>query len=114
DRLSDVDRRISGRPAHRFPHKPHHVAKRHAGRLPRGTLDDDRRPRALGMSTLNQRRHLLPEMEGFSARWYARQRGTPSQIAIVRREAAKLTAAMPSGAVLEVASGPGYLAVEIA
>jgi len=66
------------------------------------------------MSTLNQRRHLLPEMEGFSARWYARQRGTPSQIAIVRREAAKLTAAMPSGAVLEVASGPGYLAVEIA
>jgi ubiquinone/menaquinone biosynthesis C-methylase UbiE len=66
------------------------------------------------MRTVNQRRHLLPEMEGFSARWYARQRGTPSQIAIVRRQAAELTEAMSSGAVLEVAPGPGYLAVEIA
>jgi ubiquinone/menaquinone biosynthesis C-methylase UbiE len=66
------------------------------------------------MSTLNRRSHLLPEMEGFSARWYARQRGTPSQIAIARRQAAQLTEAMPSGAVLEVAPGPGYLAIEIA
>jgi ubiquinone/menaquinone biosynthesis C-methylase UbiE len=49
-----------------------------------------------------------------TARWYARQRGTPSQIASVRREAAKLTDAMPSGDVLEVAPGPGYLAIEIA
>jgi ubiquinone/menaquinone biosynthesis C-methylase UbiE len=66
------------------------------------------------MSTLNRRRHLLPEMEGFSARWYARQRGTPSQIAIVRRQAAQLTEGMPNGAVLEVAPGPGYFAIEIA
>jgi ubiquinone/menaquinone biosynthesis C-methylase UbiE len=66
------------------------------------------------MSTLDRRRHLLPEMEGFSARWYARQRGTPSQIAIVRRQAARLTAAVQNGAVLEVAPGPGYLAIEIA
>jgi ubiquinone/menaquinone biosynthesis C-methylase UbiE len=66
------------------------------------------------MSTLDRRRHLLQEMEGFSARWYARQRGTPSQIAIVRRQAARLTAAVQNGAVLEVAPGPGYLAIEIA
>jgi len=66
------------------------------------------------MSTLNQRRHLLPEMEGFSARWYAKQRGTPSQIAIVRRQAAQLTESMPSGDVLEVAPGPGYFAIEVA
>lgn len=66
------------------------------------------------MSSLNQRRHLLPEMEGMTARWYARQRGTPSQIATVRRQAAELTGALPSGDVLEVAPGPGYLAIEIA
>jgi ubiquinone/menaquinone biosynthesis C-methylase UbiE len=66
------------------------------------------------MSTLDRRRHLLQEMEGFSARWYARQRGTPSQIAIVRRQAARLTAMVQNGAVLEVAPGPGYLAIEIA
>jgi ubiquinone/menaquinone biosynthesis C-methylase UbiE len=53
-------------------------------------------------------------MEGFSARWYAKQRGTPSQIAIVRRQAAELTESMPSGAVLDVAPGPGYFAIEIA
>jgi ubiquinone/menaquinone biosynthesis C-methylase UbiE len=53
-------------------------------------------------------------MEGMIARWYARQRGTPSQIAVVRRQAAELTDAMPSGEVLEVAPGPGYLAIEIA
>jgi ubiquinone/menaquinone biosynthesis C-methylase UbiE len=53
-------------------------------------------------------------MEGFSARWYARRRGTPSQIAIVRKQAARLTEGMPNGAILEVAPGPGYLAIEIA
>jgi len=66
------------------------------------------------MSTLNRRRHLLPEMEGFSARWYARERGTPSQIAVVRRQAAQLTEGMANGAILEVAPGPGYFAIEIA
>ena len=49
-----------------------------------------------------------------TARWYARQRGTPSQIATVHRQAAELTGALLSGDVLEVAPGPGYLAIEIA
>src|SRR5262249_61918754 len=64
---------------------------------------------------MNRRRHLLPEMEGMTARWYARQRGTPSQIAVFREQAAQLTAGLPDGAdVLEVAPGPGYLAIEMA
>lgn len=63
----------------------------------------------------NRRRLLLPEMEGMTARWYARQRGTPSQIAVFRTQAAQLTAGLPTGArVLEVAPGPGYLAIEMA
>jgi ubiquinone/menaquinone biosynthesis C-methylase UbiE len=63
----------------------------------------------------NRRRLLLPEMEGMMARWYARQRGTPSQIAAYREQAAKLTGDLQNGAeVLEVAPGPGYLAIEIA
>jgi ubiquinone/menaquinone biosynthesis C-methylase UbiE len=53
-------------------------------------------------------------MEGMTARWYAKQRGTPSQIATVRRQAAELTDAMTRGDVLEVAPGPGYHAIEIA
>ena len=66
-------------------------------------------------SSLNRRRHLVPEMEGRMARWYARQRGTPSQIAVFREQAAQLTATAANGAdVLEVAPGPGYLAIEIA
>lgn len=61
------------------------------------------------------RRLLLPEMEGLTARWYARQRGTPRQIEAWRKQAAQLTAGLPEGAaVLEVAPGPGYLAIEIA
>ena len=66
-------------------------------------------------TAVNRRRLLLPEMEGMTARWYARQRGTPSQIAVFRQQAAQLTAGLPNGAgVLEVAPGPGYLAIEIA
>jgi ubiquinone/menaquinone biosynthesis C-methylase UbiE len=58
---------------------------------------------------------LIPEMEGTSARWYARSRGTPEQIAAWRRSATELTEWLPDGAaVLEVAPGPGYLAIEIA
>src|SRR5262245_44773013 len=54
-------------------------------------------------------------MEGASARWYARVRGTENQIAAWREQAAELTADLPDGAaVLEVAPGPGYLTVEIA
>lgn len=61
-------------------------------------------------------RHLLiPEMEGAAARRYARQRGTPGQIAEFRREAIRLTTDLAEGArVLEIAPGPGYLAVEMA
>jgi ubiquinone/menaquinone biosynthesis C-methylase UbiE len=68
------------------------------------------------MSALgNRRRLLLPEMEGVTARWYDRQRGTPSQISACREEAARLTADLRTGAaILEVAPGPGYLAIEIA
>ena len=58
---------------------------------------------------------LVPEMEGRMARWYARQRGTESQILAWRKQARELTDGLRDGAdVLEVAPGPGYLAVEIA
>jgi ubiquinone/menaquinone biosynthesis C-methylase UbiE len=58
---------------------------------------------------------LVPEMEGRVARWYAQQRGTQSQMELVRKQAMQLTNGLPSGAtVLEVAPGPGYLAVAIA
>jgi ubiquinone/menaquinone biosynthesis C-methylase UbiE len=54
-------------------------------------------------------------MEGLVARWYARIRGTESQIEAYRTEALRLTANLPAGArVLEVAFGPGYLAIELA
>jgi ubiquinone/menaquinone biosynthesis C-methylase UbiE len=60
------------------------------------------RPQALGM-------------EGLIARWYARIRGTAPQLAAVRTQAAQLTADLQEGArILEVAPGPGYLAVEMA
>lgn len=61
------------------------------------------------------RRKLIPEMEGVSARSYARLRGSPSQLAEYRQEAARLAAGLPPGAhVLEVAPGPGYHAIELA
>ena len=64
---------------------------------------------------LNRRRLLLPEMEGTTARWYARLRGTPGQVAAYREQAARLAEGAPHGAaVLEVAPGPGYLAIELA
>ena len=54
-------------------------------------------------------------MEGFIARWYARIRGTASQRAAWREQAAQLTPGLPDGAaVLEVAPGPGYFAIELA
>jgi len=56
-----------------------------------------------------------PEMEGLVARWYSRIRGTRSQIEAYRKEAARLTNGRPAGTkVLEVAFGPGYLAIELA
>ena len=73
------------------------------------------RGRELGEKGINRRRLWLPEMEGAMARLYDRQRGTPSQIEAYRGQAAQLTAGIPDGArVLEVAPGPGYLAIEIA
>jgi ubiquinone/menaquinone biosynthesis C-methylase UbiE len=62
-----------------------------------------------------KRRKLIPEMEGRQARYYARLRGTESQMAEYRRRAVELTEGLPAGAdILEVAPGPGYLAVEMA
>ena len=58
---------------------------------------------------------LVPEMEGIVARWYARQRATESQIEAWRKQASRLTEGLPNHAtVLEVAPGPGYLAIEMA
>jgi len=52
-------------------------------------------------------------MEGAIARWYAKN--TASNIEGFRAEAAVLAARLPAGAaVLEVAPGPGYLAIELA
>ncbi|HEX5281770.1 MAG TPA: class I SAM-dependent methyltransferase [Micropepsaceae bacterium] len=52
-------------------------------------------------------------MEGAIARWYAKN--TASNLDGFRREAAALAAKLPAGAaVLEVAPGPGYLAIELA
>ena len=56
-----------------------------------------------------------PEMEGPVARWYARVRGSQSQLEAYRKQARQLTSGLPAGAqVLEVAPGPGYLAIEMA
>ncbi|MGW4058822.1 class I SAM-dependent methyltransferase [Amycolatopsis sp. NPDC004747] len=61
------------------------------------------------------RKHRVPEMEGFQARWYAKNRGTEAQLAQYRRQAAEITAGLPEGAeILEVAPGPGFFAVELA
>ena len=54
-------------------------------------------------------------MEGPIARWYARVRGSESQLEAYRKQATHLTAGLLDGAkVLEVAPGPGYLSIEMA
>jgi ubiquinone/menaquinone biosynthesis C-methylase UbiE len=54
-------------------------------------------------------------MEGPVARWYTRLRGTDPQREAYRKQAAHFTDGLADGAtVLEVAPGPGFLAVEIA
>jgi ubiquinone/menaquinone biosynthesis C-methylase UbiE len=54
-------------------------------------------------------------MEGSIARWYARTRGTESQLSLWRQQAQEAVRDLPDGAeVLEVAPGPGYFAVELA
>ena len=56
-----------------------------------------------------------PEMEGPIARWYARVRGSKSQLDAYAEQASQITAGLQAGArVLEVAFGPGYLAIEMA
>src|SRR3954470_4119191 len=58
---------------------------------------------------------LVGEMEGKMAHWYARNRGTESKLAEVRKSAAALAAGLKDGArVLEVAFGPGNLSLELA
>jgi ubiquinone/menaquinone biosynthesis C-methylase UbiE len=53
-------------------------------------------------------------MEGFTARWYAKQRGSASQLRTYRQQAADLTSGLAAGAdILEIAPGPGYLTVEL-
>jgi len=69
------------------------------------------------MQTTETRRWRFkgPEMEGAVARWYTRLRGSKSQIEVYRKQASQLTGSLPDGArVLEVAPGPGYLAIEMA
>jgi ubiquinone/menaquinone biosynthesis C-methylase UbiE len=54
-------------------------------------------------------------MEGMIARWYARIRGSSSQITDWKNQAAQLTSGLPDGAaILEVAPGPGYFSIEMA
>lgn len=56
-----------------------------------------------------------PEMEGAVARWYARLRSSQSQIGAYRKQAAVLTEGLRDGSdVLEVAPGPGHLAIAMA
>ncbi|MCT9930270.1 class I SAM-dependent methyltransferase [Planotetraspora sp. A-T 1434] len=67
------------------------------------------------MENTRPRRTQAANMEGPMARWYARQRGSEPQMAAVRDQAADLTRGLPAGAaVLEVAPGPGLLAIEVA
>jgi ubiquinone/menaquinone biosynthesis C-methylase UbiE len=64
---------------------------------------------------MERTRSQAPMMEGRMARWYARQRGSAPQMAAVRQYATQLSGGLPQGAaVLEVAPGPGYLAIEMA
>lgn len=67
------------------------------------------------MPTTTTRFKIIPEMEGATARFYARIRGTEPQLQAYRRQAEQLGADLPAGtAVLEVAPGPGYFAIEVA
>ena len=51
-------------------------------------------------------------MEGWIARWYTRTRG--SDLADFRQQAQMVAARLGGGAVLEVAPGPGFFAIELA
>src|SRR5438132_3218701 len=74
-----------------------------------------KRRNEMQMTETRRWRFKGPEMEGPIARWYARVRGSKSQLDAYREQASQITAGLPAGArVLEVAFGPGYLAIEIA
>jgi ubiquinone/menaquinone biosynthesis C-methylase UbiE len=54
-------------------------------------------------------------MEGAVARWYARTRGTQSQLELWAVQAEEVTTGLSDGAeLLEVAPGPGYFAIALA
>ena len=54
-------------------------------------------------------------MEGYIARWYTKLRSGPEQVAESAHRARQLTNGLPDGAsILEIAPGPGILAVELA
>jgi ubiquinone/menaquinone biosynthesis C-methylase UbiE len=64
---------------------------------------------------LRPHRSQAPMMEGRMARWYARQRASAPQLQAVSAFADRLADGLPAGArVLEVAPGPGFLAIELA
>ncbi|MBV9314462.1 MAG: class I SAM-dependent methyltransferase [Pseudonocardia sp.] len=65
--------------------------------------------------TGQRRLKLVPEIEGPVARWYARIRSSKPQLRVYHAQAAELTEGLPDGAhILEVAPGPGFLAIELA
>lgn len=64
---------------------------------------------------VRERRGRVPRMEGGIARWYTRLRSSGHQLETYRRQGVELTADLPDGAdVLEIAPGPGFLAIEMA
>ena len=66
-------------------------------------------------TTKRQKGYKGMGMEGIIARWYAKIRSSGSQIEDWRKQATHLTGGLPEGAaVLEVAPGPGYFAIEMA
>lgn len=67
------------------------------------------------MTKQDHQRLPIFRMEGAMARWYARQRGSASQLVQYRESAVRLTRDLPDGAaILEIAPGPGHHAVELA
>jgi ubiquinone/menaquinone biosynthesis C-methylase UbiE len=71
--------------------------------------------RAQATAGSSEKGYIGTPMEGVIARWYARIRGSSSQIAGWKKQAAELTADLPDGAdILEVAPGPGYFSLEMA
>ena len=65
------------------------------------------------MSTAQKKAYKGWGMEGFIARWYARNTG--KSIEQFKKEAQAIALSLPAGSsVLEVAPGPGFLAIELA